>query len=98
MISEQNSINFLFSGSAYFATLFKNTARNSFVIMNDEGVIVAINHAFTNSFGYEPGDIIGKNVALLFTEEDQEKGLPQQELCAVLSKGNGSDNNYLVSK
>src|SRR5258705_9188373 len=82
----------------YFETLFHNTVQNTVLLMDKEGVIIAVNEAFSNSFRYEPNDIIGKNVAILFTEEDQKKGLPEKELHAVLNKGQGADNNYLVAK
>ena len=88
----------LFSSFNYFETLFHNTVQNTVLLMDKEGIIIAVNQAFTNCFGYEPKDIIGKNVAILFTEEDQKKGLPEKELHAVLTKGQGADNNYLVSK
>ncbi len=61
MISRPKSTDFLFSTSNYLKTLFNNKVKNSLVLMDDEGIIIAINPAFTNSFGYEPANIIGKN-------------------------------------
>ncbi|MEP6952345.1 MAG: PAS domain-containing sensor histidine kinase [Ginsengibacter sp.] len=87
-----------FSSFDYFETLFHNTLQNTVLLMDKEGVIIAINQAFTNCFGYEHKDIIGKSVALLFTEEDQKKGKPEKELNTVLTIGQGSDNNYLVAQ
>src|SRR4051812_41531463 len=88
----------LFSSFNYFETLFHNTVNNTVLLMDQDGTIIAVNQAFTNYFGYEPDDIVGKHIALLFTEEDQRKGLPERALHYVLSKGQASDNNYLVSK
>ncbi len=88
----------LFEAFDYFESLFRNTVQNTVLLMDKEGIIVAVNQAFTNCFGYEPKDIIGKYMSILFTEEDRKKGLPEKELNAVLSKGQGSDNNYLVKK
>ena len=82
----------------YFETLFHYTIQNKVLLMDKNGTIITINQAFTNSFGYEHEDVIGKNVAVLFTEEDQNKGLPEKELRDVLNKGQGADNNYLVAK
>jgi PAS domain S-box-containing protein len=87
-----------FSSFDYFETLFHNTVQNTVLLMDKEGIIITVNRAFTNRFGYEHKDIIGKSMAILFTEEDQKKGLPEKELNSVLSKGQGADNNYLVSK
>jgi PAS domain S-box-containing protein len=87
-----------FSSFNYFETLFHKTIQNTVLLMDKDGVILTVNQAFTNCFGYEPEDISGKNVAILFTKEDQLKGLPEKELHDVLTTGQGSDNNYLVSK
>ncbi|MEO6330686.1 MAG: ATP-binding protein [Ginsengibacter sp.] len=88
----------LVSSFNYFEALFNNAVQNTVLLMDERGTIIKVNNAFINCFGYEMEDIAGKNVAVLFTEEDQIKGLPQKELNAVLTRGQGSDNNYLVSK
>ena len=65
--------------------------------MDTNGTIMTVNDAFTNCFGYAPEDIAGKNIKILFTEKDQAKGLPQQELQNVRTRGQSFDNNYLVN-
>ncbi len=67
-------------------------------VLNSEGIVLAINRAFTNCFGYEEKDIIDKNATILFTEKDQKEGLLEKELAEVLAKGQSNDNNYLVNK
>lgn len=88
----------IFSSSDYFQTLFDNAVQNAILLMDKEGTIITINPAFTKNFGYEPKDIVGESAAILFTKEDQKKGLPKKELVSVLTYGQASDNNYLVSK
>lgn len=80
-----------------FTDIFNNTVQNNIIIINTNGIIQAINPAFTSCFGYKPEDIVGKNMSVLFTPEDCERGLPQKELNTVLTTGQGSDNNYLVA-
>ena len=82
---------------AFFADVFNNTVQNNILLIDTKGIILAINPAFTNFFGHQPQDIVGKNISILFTPEDREKGLPEKELGSVLSTGQGSDNNYLVA-
>ena len=82
---------------AFFADVFNNTVQNNILLIDTKGIILAINPAFTNFFGHQPEDIVGKNISILFTPEDREKGLPEKELESVLSTGQGSDNNYLVA-
>lgn len=66
--------------------------------MDAEGTIIMINEAFTRCFGYQLEDIVGKNAAVLFTEEDRMLGKPETEIKNVLSTGQANDNNYLVAK
>ena len=55
-------------GFDYFEALFNNTKENNVLLMDAAGVIITVNSAFTENFGYEESDIIGKNLAVLFTE------------------------------
>jgi PAS domain S-box-containing protein len=81
-----------------FETLFDKTKNNCILLMNEEGIVIAVNAAFTTSFGYSESDIIGKNASILYTKEDIQNGLFENELKKVLSEGESSDNNYLVNK
>jgi PAS domain S-box len=92
------SLNSSFASFNYFHALFKNTKQNTVILMDKEGIITEINTAFTDSFGYNDDDIIGKHTKILFTQEDQKKGLPEIELNKVLQTGESKDNNYLVHK
>jgi PAS domain S-box-containing protein len=82
----------------YFEALYKKTRENTVIIMETDGTIAAVNSSFTKCFGYQEADIVGKNTAILFTEEDRKKGMPKKELDEVQKKGQSNDNNYLVNK
>ncbi|MGN6249554.1 MAG: ATP-binding protein [Ginsengibacter sp.] len=82
----------------FFDSLYGKTKENTVIMMEPDGTITAVNSAFTECFGYQENDIIGKNTAILFTEEDRQKGYPKKELDEVLKKGQSNDNNYLVNK
>jgi two-component system, OmpR family, phosphate regulon sensor histidine kinase PhoR len=86
-----------FSSFNYFETLFHNAQQNTVLLINTDGMITAVNDAFTKAFGFREHDIIGSYIGVLFTEEDQMKGKPEKELKEVLATGQGADNNYLVS-
>lgn len=94
----RKTLNSLFTSYDLFDSLFSNTKQNNVLLMDTEGVILEINSAFFEVFGYTDDDIIGKHFSMLFTEEDQLKQLPQKELNNVLEKGQCNDNNYLVNK
>jgi len=78
--------------------LFKNARQNSILLLNTEGTILALNPAFTHHFGYTEKDLTAKNFSVLFTSEDQKKGLPEKEIERVHHTGQSNDNNYLVNK
>ncbi len=81
----------------FFTDVFNNAVQNNILLIDTKGKILAINPSFSNCFGYQPHQIVGKDMSILFTPEDQEKGLPEKEVQSVLSTGQGSDNNYLVA-
>ena len=84
--------------SPFIKSIFNNAVENNILLLNSDGIILTVNKAFCNNFGYAPADLRGQYLAVLFTEEDQVKGLPERELRTVLETGQGADNNYLVSK
>lgn len=81
----------------YTEALFEKAKENSVIIIEVNGTVAAINTAFTECFGYDPNDIIGKNFDMLFTREDRKKLMPEKELEKVLKTGQSNDNNYLVN-
>jgi PAS domain S-box-containing protein len=82
----------------YYEAILNNAIENTILLMDKEGIIITINKAFTSCFGYEEGDLKNKHFSILFTEEDQLKKKPEEELEKVIATGQSSDNNYLVSK
>jgi len=82
----------------FFKALYNKARENNILIADENGIVVAINNSFSASFGYTEEDIIGQNVRILFTKEDQERGLPEYERETVMHKGQAYDNNYLVNK
>ena len=71
----------------FFKALFNNARENNILIADEKGIVLAINNSFSASFGYKEEDIVGKSIHILFTKEDQEKGLPEHECQTVLQKG-----------
>ena len=82
----------------YFKALYRNTKENTVILIKPDGLIAAVNTAFTECFGYEEKDVAGKNSSMLFTEEDQKAGRPQREIKRTLETGQSNDNNFLVHK
>ena len=94
MTSEQE----FYSNYYILESLLKNTRQNAVIIIQIDGRIITFNNAFTEQFGYELKDLVGKSHVILYTEEDQKKGLPKKERQQVLITGQANDSNYLVNK
>ncbi|WP_373523844.1 ATP-binding protein [Aquiflexum sp.] len=56
------------------------------------------NSGSTNIFGWETDEIIGENFDIIFTQEDLENGIPNQEIQIALSKGRATDDRWHKKK
>ena len=79
-------------------SVFKNASVNAILIMDTEGYILDLNEAFTHSFGYTKEDLFGKHIRILFTEEDQNKRLPEMEIETVNQVYTAMDKSYTLHK
>ena len=84
--------------TSFFEQYYNSAEVNAILIMNSEGVVLKVNHAFTKNFGYSNEEIQGLHFDVLFTETDNKKNRPGRELETVLEKGQAHDENYLVNK
>lgn len=82
----------------FFESLFYKARQNAVMITDENGIVTAINPAFKNYFGYSESDLVGNHGNILFTSEDQKKGLFKKELEQVFKEGQSFDNNYFVNK
>jgi PAS domain S-box-containing protein len=78
--------------------LFNNARYNGILILDTQGIIQKINHAFHIRFGYTAAELDGKNFSVLFTEKDREKNKPEMEIQKAITEGSANDENYLVHK
>ena len=49
-------------------------------------------------FGYESGEILGKDFEIIFTNEDKKNGIPQREIDTALKEGRAVDNRWHICK
>jgi two-component system, chemotaxis family, CheB/CheR fusion protein len=57
-----------------------------------EGRVTSWNSGAERLLGYTEDEVIGRNVDLIFTEEDRREGVPAQELRRALADGSASDD------
>lgn len=82
----------------FFDFYFNNAQVNCIMVMDADGIILDVNKAFTNNFGYSKEDLRGQNFRVLFIQSDNEKNVPRLEIESVLTTGQACDENYLVDK
>jgi PAS domain S-box-containing protein len=59
-----------------------------------EGRVASWNKGAERLFGHGEGEIVGRSAAALFTPEDQEAGVPEQELAAARRTGRAEDDRW----
>jgi PAS domain S-box-containing protein len=65
----------------YFSALFKNSRQNTMLLMDEAGIIEAVNNAFTTSFGYTADDIVGKEPGdFIYRRGPKKKGFLRKNL------------------
>ena len=80
-----------------FEKYYHNAEVNSILIMEMDGTVLDVNRAFTKNFGHTNEAIQGQNFHILFTEQDRQKQMPQQELQRVIATGQSTDENYVIN-
>jgi PAS domain S-box-containing protein len=81
-----------------FESYFNNAQVNAILILSTDGVILEVNSAFTNNFGYTTTDLKGKNFRELFNASDKDTNAPERELEKALTTGQANDESFLVDK
>ncbi|AGS26609.1 sensor histidine kinase protein (plasmid) [Rhizobium etli] len=60
--------------------------------------ITSWNEGARRILGWDEAEIVGQPLALIFTEEDREAGVPQREMTAALTDGHGDDERWHIRK
>lgn len=84
--------------SALLRAIVQHCHLNAILIMDLKGIVLHINDSFTQTFAYTRDNIVGKNFAILFTEEDRMMGKPVTELQQVTTAGHADDQNFVVAE
>jgi PAS domain S-box-containing protein len=71
---------------------------STLILLHVDGTIVAWLMGAERTFGYSPGEMLGQKLDVLFTPEDQERGIPDMELETALKHGVGEDDRWMVRK
>src|SRR5215203_1055339 len=65
------------------------------IYLNDlEGKIVSWNIGAEKVFGYSTSEAIGQHARIVFTEEDRDNGVPEQEMKTAVAEGCAEDERW----
>jgi len=64
------------------------------VTLDPAGVIRSWNPGAHRMFGYEEGEIIGKDYSVIFTPQERAAGVPAEEMRRALEKGRADDDRW----
>ncbi len=68
------------------------------ISMDLDGLVTSWNAGARRILGWAPEEVLGRPVSLIFTPEDRERGVPQQEMAAALVTGQGTDERWHLKK
>lgn len=77
-----------------FTSLVKNIKDHSIFTLDPQGYVTSWNVEAENILGYSEQEALGQHFSLIFTSEDIERGVPQQELDAASEKGRAEDERW----
>lgn len=81
-----------------FSLLVSGLKEIGFFMVNCDGVVISWNLGAEQMFGYRAEEIVGKSFGCLFTPEDQQQGVPEEELKTAMSKGVAEDDRWHMRK
>ena len=82
----------------FFRLAVESLNEYALITMDKDRVISSWSGPAAAMFGYNEAEIIGRNVTVLFTSEDIEKGIDKQEFVEALKKGRQDDERWHVCK
>ncbi|HEY4221402.1 MAG TPA: PAS domain S-box protein, partial [Myxococcota bacterium] len=76
---------------AAFRLLVDNVRDQAIVFVDAQGAVRSWNAGATQLTGYERDDVLGKSLAIFFTDDEAAAGLPQRSLAEALRTGSFED-------
>ncbi|RYX86707.1 PAS domain S-box protein [bacterium] len=78
--------------------LLENLEEYALFMMDPQGIILTWTPAVRFLLGYEEAEFVGNTASLIFTNHDNENGVPQQELEVAKREGRSEDMRWHVRK
>ncbi|MFN0052007.1 MAG: PAS domain S-box protein [Planctomycetales bacterium] len=81
-----------------YTSLVQNIRDHSIFMMDPNGNITTWNAEAERIIGYGESEILGRNFSIIFTPEDRQHGLPQNELRLARERGRAEDERWHMRK
>jgi PAS domain S-box-containing protein len=78
--------------------LVQGSPHNGIFTLDPQGNVTSWDKGARQLAGYESGEIIGSHISRLYSPEDVERGLPQQELAEAAEQGRAESEGWRVRK
>jgi PAS domain S-box-containing protein len=82
----------------FFSQIIDSLQDYSIFTLDNDLKINSWNSGSSKIFGWDTDEILGKNFDIIFTKEDLENGVQNQEIQNALSKGRATDNRWHIKK
>ncbi|MBP2449078.1 sensor histidine kinase [Rhizobium leguminosarum] len=86
------------SRERFLEAILQSAIEYAIIVVDLDCLVTTWNEGAHRILGWEEAEIIGQPVALIFTPEDRETGVPQREMAAALTVGHGDDERWHVRK
>jgi PAS domain S-box-containing protein len=81
-----------------FTSLVKNIRDHSIFTLDPQGHITSWNREAEKILRYTETEVLGQHFSIIFTPEDQEAGVPAQELATATNEGRAEDERWHARK
>ena len=102
MKDEQNNSKILKSRyiptTEFYSQIIDSLQDYSIFTLDEEFIINSWSSGSSKIFGYETDEIIGEHFDIIFTEEDIQLGIPENEIETALKEGRATDNRWHICK
>lgn len=81
-----------------FTSLVRNIRDHSIFTLDLNGTLTSWNREAQRILGYSEEEVLGRHFSIIFTHEDQQQGVPAEELRTALREGRAEDERWHVRK
>ncbi|KKZ83990.1 signal transduction histidine kinase (plasmid) [Rhizobium phaseoli Ch24-10] len=82
----------------FLEAILQSAIEYAIISLDLDSRVVTWNEGARRILGWDETEIVGQPVAVIFTPEDRETGVPQREMTAALMEGHGDDERWHVRK